>query len=380
MNNLLPYLWWIAPTILLRSLFSSLNIWGSRNKKFLQLSLAEVSASLGTISYQIIAAWKYVANSSSLILGYIFGTTLSTAFLGYHLVHGHKKKLVTDVSIKRMFQSARRYKKFPLFDIWGVLFNSISWQIPALMLAAFFSPMTVGYYALADRIVRVPMLLGGRAIAKVFFQRTSEISKDEDALSTLVENVFTGLVALSLLPALLLGLMGQDIIKVVFGASWVETGLFLQILSAWIFIWFISSSLSTLFLVFERQDLALVIHAAIFLTRLASFTIGGMSRNVYIALGFFAGTGVIVYGILLLWSLKQARVSFYRMIEIFFRYFVYSMPVVFVAMLLKYWLHVSMIFLLITVLPLVILHYIYIYRSEYELLLNLGVIRSEHKK
>ena len=373
--GLLSYLWCVAPLVLLRSIYSALNFWQARKKFFASISFAEIGAACGTISYQIVAAIRYLGGSSGLIFGYMFGSAVSTAILGYRFVKNCNIAAIRNMCFRELLQTVLRYRKFPLFDIWGILFNSISWQIPALMLAAFFSPATVGFYALADRIVKVPMLLVGRSISKVFLQRASAVAKQEKALADLVDNVLTILIAIGLLPALLLGLIGQEIIAVVFGETWIETGLYLQIFSLWMFVWFVSSPMSTLFIVFEKQELALIIHSAIFITRLVSFTVGGLFHNVLIALGFFAATGVIVYTILLIWCLKQAKVSFRRLLQIVGSYFLYASPFTVVLMLLKYVLHTSNLILLVAALPMVLLYYGLVYKKESVALRSLGVIR-----
>jgi lipopolysaccharide exporter len=374
--GLLPYLWCAAPLVLIKSIYSSFNYWQSRNRCFASVSFAEVNTSLGTIAYQIVAAIKFLASSGGLIFGYIFGSTLSTIMLGFSVAKSYNNKKAEGIRLNNLLRTAHRYRKFPLFDTWGVLFNSISWQLPALMLAVFFSPVTVGLYALADRIVKVPMLLVGGAISKVFLQRASKIVGQEEALSGLVEKVFTVLIAIGILPTILIGLIGQDIVKVVFGPNWGEAGLYLQVLSVWMFVWFVSSPMSTLFIIFERQELALFIHASIFFSRLVSFTVGGISDSVLIALGFFSATGTIVYSILLIWSLKQVRINFSFVLHVVGRYFFYSSPIVIAMFVFKFTLHLSSFYLLVAALPMLLLYYAYVYKKEYAVLISLGVIKQ----
>ena len=43
-----------------------------------------------------------------------------------------------------MIAGSKRYRKFPIFDVWGGLLNTMSRQLPPLVLSAFFSPIIVG--------------------------------------------------------------------------------------------------------------------------------------------------------------------------------------------------------------------------------------------
>ncbi len=70
--------------------------------------------------------------------------------------------------------------------------------------------------------------------------------------------------------------IGKDLFIVFFGSQWAETGLFVQILSIWAFVWFITSPLTVMVAIFEKQLWGLKINLIIFSTRLISLVIGGL--------------------------------------------------------------------------------------------------------
>jgi len=242
------------------------------------------------------------------------------------------------VSWKTMRHGVVRYKKFPLIDIWGALLNTISWQIPTLMLAAFFSPAVVGLYAMGNSVVRAPLNLVGGSIAKVFFQKASE-AKTNEIITNVTERVFERLVAFGLFPLLMLSLVGEDLFHVILGAKWAEAGVYTQILAPWMFFTFISSPLSTLFLIFERQGTALIFQLALFLSRFISLYIGGRLGSVYMALLFFTFSGVIVYGSLCFWNLIISNVPVSFFLKIFSRYLMIFLPSGSLVFLVKHYLN-----------------------------------------
>jgi len=95
---------------------------------------------------------------------------------------------------------------------------------------------------------------------------------------------------------LVLGIVAGDVFRVVFGARWAEAGVYTQILSFWTFFWFISSPLSSLFSVLERQEFGLKLNVLILGTRFVSLAAGGLLGNARLALTLFAASGVLVYG------------------------------------------------------------------------------------
>jgi O-antigen/teichoic acid export membrane protein len=96
----------------------------------------------------------------------------------------------------------------------------------------------------------------------------------------------------------MLTFIGQDLFVVLFGPEWAEAGVYVQILSIWTFFWFISSPISNLFSVLERQDLALYINTLIFISRVIALVIGGYLHNARLAILLFGVSGILVYGYL----------------------------------------------------------------------------------
>ena len=138
------------------------------------------------------------------------------------------------------------------------------------------------------------MGLIGNAISQVFFQRASE-AKAKGSLKGLVENAFSILVKFSLYPSLLITIIGRDLFTVVFGSVWAEAGVYAQILGIYSFFWFISTPLSNITNVLEKQQFGTIWNIGLFLSRLFSLGIGGYFRNVYLSLGLFSVTGIILY-------------------------------------------------------------------------------------
>jgi O-antigen/teichoic acid export membrane protein len=153
--------------------------------------------------------------------------------------------------------------------------------------------------------------------------------------------VFRQLVALGLFPSIILTIAGQELFSVVFGSNWAEAGVYAQILSPWVFVLAISSPLSTLFAVLERQELALILNVIILATRIAALVIGGVLANVYVALALWSGTGIVVYGGLAVWNMVLAGVSLTSSLRVVLHYALYSVPALAILLLLKVWFTTS---------------------------------------
>lgn len=307
--GLAPYLILMPPFIFIGGIFLALNSWNTRTKHFGRLSIARITNSIVTTSVNLGAGFAGFTTGGSLIGATFLGSAASTGVLGVQIWRDDRQTFTSNFSLQYVLAGLKKYKKFPLYDSGSALLNNISWQLPALLFSAFFSPAIVGFYALGWRLLQMPMSLVGTAISQVFFQRAAELEHG-DALAPFAERVFEALLVIGLFPMLILTVVGEELFTVIFGQVWAEAGVYVQILSVWAIFWFISSPLSTIYLVKEKLEFGLTFNIIIFLTRLASLVVGGLLASPIIALLLFAGSGILVYGYLCFFILKLCGVNY----------------------------------------------------------------------
>jgi O-antigen/teichoic acid export membrane protein len=332
--DLKPFLWLIPVVVLVRGTILALSNWLSRRKRFGDMSLASVSESVTTNGMQVGFGSAGLGTPQWLIGSRVMGSLISMTLLGVQTWRNDRQVFKRSINWERMRAQAKRYRKFPLYGTWSALLNGISWQMPTFLLSAFFSTTVVGFYDLGTRTLRLPMDLLGGAIAKVFYQRAVKAGWDGN-LAQVVEGVFKRLVAIGMLPMVLLSLIGRDAFVLVFGSNWAEAGLYAQILSIWTFFWFISSPLSTLFNVLERQEFGLRLNLVILGTRLVSLIIGGLLNDVRLALVLFGASGVIVYGYLGVAIMSEAGVAWAATGRILLSNLLISLPAALVIVILQ---------------------------------------------
>ena len=312
--DLAPYLWLVPPFVFVSGVFLALNYWNSRTRLFGRLSIARITQAVTTTGTQLGAGLSGYVSGGSLIGASLAGSVVSTGVLGGQIWRDDRALLKRCVSWRGMINGLKRYKRFPMIDSSSALLNTVSWQLPVLLLSAFFSPVIVGFYALGMRVLQTPMSFIGSSIAQVFFQRAAE-AKYEEKLGMLVENLFKILVKIGLLPVVILLFVGKDLFTVFFGSQWAVAGVYVQILSLWAFVWFISSPLGSIIAVLEKQTWGLFLNIGIFFTRLISLIIGGFMSNVFIALILFSFSGIIVYGYLCIKIFEFSNISKSHMIK-----------------------------------------------------------------
>ena len=326
--SLAVYLWLVPPILFFGGMGTghpALNAWAIRKKRYATIASTRVADAAVTAAGQLGAGWLGFASAGSLIGATLLGATVSPLVLGVQIWRKYGKLFRESISFQSIIDNLKRYYKFPVFSTGSTLLNQISWQLPSFMLAIFFSADIVGFYALGFRILQLPMSLVGTAISQVFFQRSSEAHK-HGKLAPVVDEAFHRLVLLGLFPMLTLTVVGKTLAVVAFGEAWAEAGVYTQILGIWAFFWFISTPMSNLFFVLEKQEFLLRINVLLLITRLISLGLGGYLGSARIALMLFAGTGVLVYGYLCISILMHSGTALPRIGSIFLQALYYFLP------------------------------------------------------
>jgi O-antigen/teichoic acid export membrane protein len=360
-------LWLIPVSVWVSGTFLALNYWNSRTKHFGRLSIARLISSFTAQSTVLGAGYAGFVSGGALIGSRIVGQFISTLFLGGRIWRDDRRLFKTNIRWKQMTAGLHRHKKFLVYGTWSALLNTASQQMPVLLLAFYFSPKIVGFFALGKTVLSIPLSMVGGAVSQVFFQKASEAHNRIGNLPEVVEAVFKRLVSLGIFPILLLTLIGQDIFIVAFGAPWAEAGVYMQILGLWVFFQFISSPISTLFAVLEKQSYGLIFNILLFGTRAASLIVGGMTGDVRLTLLLFTSTGVACYGFLCFWLISKAGLSVLQALFHIIKYCISSSPLLIIIAFAKYPLGVQETGLLLLGVGSLIVYYALLIRWDEEL-------------
>ena len=306
--QLLPFLWLLPLAVLLNGASLPLRYWNTRRRRFGLLASVHVVKPAVLGGMRIAAGLLGNNGPGALVRALVTGEGVAAAWLGWAVWRRDRGAVRAGFDRSAMGAALRRYRRFPQFDAWSALLNKLSAQLPAFVLAAFFSPVFVGHYAMAFGVINMPTALVAAALSQAFYRRAAE-ARTEGNLAFVVEQVFRRLILFGLIPFLLLGAAGRDIFLVVFGERWAESGVYAQILAPWLFFVFVTSPLSTLLRVLEKQDRALYWNCALVVVRASALVAGGLWGNARIAVAAFSLSGVVLSGCYTQYVLRISGVS-----------------------------------------------------------------------
>ncbi len=326
-SELKPLIWLLPVGMFTMGVAAPLRFWDTRHKRFGRLAKARVAQSASQRTFVIGFGLAGFVSGGQMIVFQLMGWLVTPLYLGAKLISGDLKFILSNLNPASMKEAARAYIKFPLFSSWMVLLNTVSQQIPIILLSAFFGAAIAGYYSNSVLLLQIPMVFVGQAIAQVFFQDAAAKHAEGQSLAPLVDSVYLRLNAIGMLPMMMVAVIGPELFSVFLGGRWYEAGVYSAILAPSLLVNFLFSPMSYLLSVLERQGTTLVIFIATFILRVAALYAGyHFFNDARIAIIFFGVVNFLSYGFLAIFAYYLVKAPMIRPVALCSRYFLYSAP------------------------------------------------------
>lgn len=149
----------------------------------------------------------------------------------------------------------RAYSNMPLLNAPNAAVDAIRISGIPMSLSHFFGTQTTGAFNMAWTLVQAPMALINNALSAVFFQKLSVTPRGQMYRAirmSIVRSLLVGLVPFGLIATL-----GPWFMPIFLGKAWGGAGVVAAILVPWLYFSFVTSPVSTVFVVARRQGVAL---------------------------------------------------------------------------------------------------------------------------
>jgi O-antigen/teichoic acid export membrane protein len=252
-----PYLWLLPLGTLGIGVYQVLTHWAVRNKSYLQVSQTKLAQSASRLVIQITMGIFKIG-----VLGLLLGDTVGRLTGSLSLARSAWRLNRNDfraVSLEGLRTAAIRYRRFPLVLMFAAVVNMAGAAVPAFLIAGWYGTEVLGWYALVDRTMAVPIALIGQAVSQVYSSEAARLaSTNPQALNRLFTNTIKRLAWIAALPSLAILLIAPRLFGFVFGASWHEAGVYAQLLIGVQFLGFVSWPVIPTLSILERQSIQFV--------------------------------------------------------------------------------------------------------------------------
>lgn len=152
-----------------------------------------------------------------------------------------------------------RYRRFPLFLAPAALINNLGQQAPLLLTGLLFGTSAAGWMALTQRVLAVPVVVVGTAVAQVYLGALSRAARSSiPECHSLFRRTSRRLLIIGCIGAVTTAAAAPFLFGAVFGPDWVESGRIAQAMTPYFAAQLLASPLSQTLIVFERVLLQLV--------------------------------------------------------------------------------------------------------------------------
>ncbi len=302
------YLWLIPVGVFAIGCYQVFNYWAIRTKSFGNIAKTKISQSLATLAVQLSG---FKLGVLALMLGQTGGQGVGVVTLARPALKSTHFKGWQWTDLKKV---ATRYRNFPIFSTWGGFLNTASVQLPPLLFAIFFSAGVAGLYALAHRVLAMPMGVVGSAVGNVFFANAAEAYR-EDKLAPLFESVYTKLVSIIMPVMLVLLIDAPNLFAFVFGENWREAGELARWMAPWLAVVFIASPLSTMFTILEKQKQGMYFQGLVLFVRVVAIAVGVYYESMILAIMLFSLFSVVCWLGFLIWVASHAKTKLYHLVK-----------------------------------------------------------------
>jgi O-antigen/teichoic acid export membrane protein len=249
------WLYFVPVAVFLIGFFNVLNYYNTRKKYYRDISNSKITKAVIMALVQLLGG--FIKQGAS---GLITGQILSQVFANWQLFKNiiKNKILLSKISIRNIWIQCKKYRDFPKFSIWSGLANTSSIHLTNILVSAFFSLTTLGFYSLVQKILGMPSALIGTSIGQVFFQKATEEKLKTGRATLVFINILKKVTLIGLVSFGLLYFIVEDLFAFAFGESWRIAGTYAQILIPLFFMRFISSTVSSIYDIFDGLKIELI--------------------------------------------------------------------------------------------------------------------------
>lgn len=240
--------WWLVAMAAISWAFaqaSVYNYWCNRHKQYGLLARNKMGQAVTTTGTQLgMGALQF--GPAGLLLSTFVGQMWSTANLFFR-----SRKDIYRQPSSPVRPLMREYRKMPLLNAPTALLDSVRTNGVTILIGRLFDTAAVGHFGQAWKLLQTPAALINSSLSQVFFQKLATVKRGEMLRIVRQSAVRSALVGV--IPFTLIYFLSPPLFPIVFGQPWAMSGLLGAALVPWLFLNFITSPISTVFVVTKRQ-------------------------------------------------------------------------------------------------------------------------------
>ncbi|WP_292521937.1 oligosaccharide flippase family protein [Methanoculleus sp.] len=239
------YIWFLLIGFFGTGLYTTLNYWAVRQRDYKRITYTKINQGAGGSLCKVLLG-ILAFGPVGLIIGHIISQVAGITTLARAMWKKERKNLKV-ISWSRMKSVARKYRSFPVFNFPASIVNTMSLQLPPLMLLALYDSEVVGFYALANMLVVLPGSLISGSMGQAYLGEASKMARERSQeLRSLYVRTLKHLFIISVPLIGIPALCTPFVTPFIFGGAWAEAGWYCWPLAGMVIANFVASPISHL--------------------------------------------------------------------------------------------------------------------------------------
>ncbi len=264
LNN---YFYIIPFCVFLINLYQSFLFLSNREKDYKNISISKITQNFCQSLIQLVL-YKF------LLFGLLFGRILGILTSIFHftkLFRTNEFFKFNKSKIKTVFQN---YRNFALFNTPNAILNQMSNSLPLYFLTLYYDLSYAGYFGFSTRIVLVPLGIISNSLQQIFYKEIVDRNNSGDELYFYLLKIYKRLALFAIIPHTIFYLLAPSLFVFFFGEEWRIAGNYTQYLIPWLFLVFLNSPLSSIYIVKGKQKEYFIYEIFLLVSRGISLFIG----------------------------------------------------------------------------------------------------------
>lgn len=286
---------WIALASVSTVVFTALRYWLVRADRYRDIAQMTVAQNFSRALAQLALGWLQFGGVG-LVVGDIVGRVTALPRAWRQSLQGFQLACQAPV-VKNVARACRDHWRYPLFFLPSSILTALTIQLTLPLIVQLWDAEAAGQFALVQRVLLLPGVLLGAAVADVFHSRFAEDRRKQPAaMLDLLLKTTAILFAAGAVPAAVLLFAGVPLFVFIFGDIWQAAGQMAVVMAPWMWAQLTVAPITRALLVLEGQVWRLFYDAAllagtILLLRLAA----GQGEDLLTAIRWLSALQVAAY-------------------------------------------------------------------------------------
>ncbi len=201
----------------------------NRNRLYGQMSISNIINGAGQALIRILLGIFPIV-TFGLMVGNFLAHLIAALFL-FLVLFSSLKLYDWNVATKHLLLTAKKYKKFPIYDAPARFLEFTVGNIVVIILSFYFGRGDVGCFSMVLQFILLPITVVGSAMGSVYYRELSENCKSIESIQSVTRKVAKLTFYLSIVPMIFLTFGGDKLLVLFLGEKWIYAGRMALIMS-----------------------------------------------------------------------------------------------------------------------------------------------------